>query len=39
VRVTKTCPLAQAGTAQEFARNNDAIGKIVLVVDPKSKDR
>jgi NADPH:quinone reductase-like Zn-dependent oxidoreductase len=39
VRVTKTYPLAQAAAAQEFARNNDAIGKIVLVVDPKSKDR
>jgi NADPH:quinone reductase-like Zn-dependent oxidoreductase len=39
VRVTKTFPLAQAAAAQEFARNNESIGKIVLVVDPKSKDR
>jgi NADPH:quinone reductase-like Zn-dependent oxidoreductase len=39
VRVTKTYPLAQAGAAQQFAHSGDTMGKIVLVVDPKSKDR
>ena len=39
VRVTKTWPLAQAAAAQQFARAGETVGKIVLVVDPKSKDR
>jgi NADPH:quinone reductase-like Zn-dependent oxidoreductase len=39
VRVTKTYPLAQAAAAQQFAHSGDTMGKIVLVVDPKSKDR
>lgn len=39
VQVTKTFPLAQAAAAQELNRTTDTIGKIVLVVDRKSKDR
>lgn len=39
VLVSKTFPLAQAAAAQELNRTSDTIGKIVLVVDPKSKDR
>ena len=39
VRVTRVFPLAQAAAAQEFARRGDAMGKIVLSVDPKSATR
>jgi NADPH:quinone reductase-like Zn-dependent oxidoreductase len=39
VQVTKTYPLAQGAAAQELNRTTETIGKIVLVVDPKSKDR
>lgn len=39
-RVTKTYPLAQAEAAQQQARSNDPMGKIVLIVDPaKARDR
>jgi NADPH:quinone reductase-like Zn-dependent oxidoreductase len=34
VTVTKTFPLAQAGQAQDFLRNGQAIGKTILIVDP-----
>lgn len=39
VRVTKVWPLAQAAVAQQFARAGETMGKVVLVVDPRSKDR
>lgn len=39
VLVSRTFPLAQAAAAQELNRTSDTIGKIVLVVDPKSRER
>jgi NADPH:quinone reductase-like Zn-dependent oxidoreductase len=39
VLVSKTFPLAQAAAAQELNRTSDTIGKIVLVVDPKARER
>ncbi len=38
-RVTRTFPLADASAAQQFARNGDTMGKIVLVVDQHSSER
>lgn len=39
VRVTKVFPLAQAAQAQQFAHAGDSVGKVILSVDPRSKDR
>jgi NADPH:quinone reductase-like Zn-dependent oxidoreductase len=39
VRVTKVFPLARATEAQAFAHAGDSVGKVILSVDPKSKDR
>ena len=39
VQVTRTFPLAQAAAAQELNRTTESVGKIVLVVDPKSGQR
>lgn len=39
VLVSKTFPLAQAAAAQELNQTSDTIGKIVLIVDTKSKER
>jgi NADPH:quinone reductase-like Zn-dependent oxidoreductase len=39
VRVTKTFPLAQATQAQQFAHAGDSVGKVILSVDPRSKER
>jgi NADPH:quinone reductase-like Zn-dependent oxidoreductase len=39
VRVTKVFPLAQAAEAQQFAHAGDSVGKVILSVDPRSKDR
>ncbi|HXC60327.1 MAG TPA: zinc-binding dehydrogenase [Steroidobacteraceae bacterium] len=38
-RVTKTFPLAQAAAAQRVAHVGDSVGKVVLIVDPKARDR
>jgi NADPH:quinone reductase-like Zn-dependent oxidoreductase len=39
VTVSRSFPLAQAAAAQELGRTGDTTGKIVLVVDPKAKQR
>jgi NADPH:quinone reductase-like Zn-dependent oxidoreductase len=39
VRVTKTFALAQATPAQQFAHAGDSVGKVILAVDPRSKER
>ena len=39
VQVTKTFPLAQAAAAQELNRTTEMVGKVILVVDPKSSQR
>lgn len=39
VRVTRVFPLAQATEAQQFAHAGDSVGKVILSVDPRSKDR
>jgi NADPH:quinone reductase-like Zn-dependent oxidoreductase len=39
VRVTKVFPLAQAAAAQQFAHAGDSVGKVILSIDPGSKDR
>jgi NADPH:quinone reductase-like Zn-dependent oxidoreductase len=39
VRVTRTYPLAEAAAAQDFAHKGETMGKIVLIVDSRSKDR
>lgn len=39
VRVTKVFPLAQATEAQQFAHAADSVGKVILSVDPRSKER
>ena len=39
VRVTKVFPLVQAAAAQQFAHAGDSVGKVILSVDPRSKDR
>jgi NADPH:quinone reductase-like Zn-dependent oxidoreductase len=39
VNVSRTFPLAQAQAALDFLRNGNAVGKVVLVVDPKSAQR
>jgi NADPH:quinone reductase-like Zn-dependent oxidoreductase len=39
VRVTRVFPLAQAAEAQQFAHAGDSAGKVILSVDPHSKDR
>lgn len=39
VRVTRVFPLAQAAEAQAFAHAGDSVGKVILSVDPKSKNR
>ena len=39
VTVSRTFPLAEAAAAQELGRTSDTTGKIVLVVDPRAKQR
>jgi len=39
VRVTKVFPLAQAAEAQQFAHAGDSVGKVILSLDTRSKDR
>jgi NADPH:quinone reductase-like Zn-dependent oxidoreductase len=39
VTVSRSFPLAQAAAAQELGRTGDTTGKIVVVVDPKAKQR
>jgi len=39
VTVSRTFPLAEAAAAQQLGRTSDTTGKIVLVVDPKSKQK
>jgi NADPH:quinone reductase-like Zn-dependent oxidoreductase len=39
VHVTKTFPLAQAAAAQRLLQAGDAMGKVVLVVDPRAESR
>ena len=39
VRVTKIFPLAQAAEAQQFAHAGDSVGKVILSLDARSKDR
>jgi len=39
VTVSRTFPLAEAAAAQELGRTSDTTGKIILVVDPRAKQR
>ncbi|MEO8307590.1 MAG: NADP-dependent oxidoreductase [Pseudomonadota bacterium] len=39
VTVSRSFPLAEAAAAQELGRTGDTTGKIVLVVDPRAKQR
>jgi NADPH:quinone reductase-like Zn-dependent oxidoreductase len=39
VTVSRTFPLAEAAAAQALSRSGDTIGKIVLIVDKKAKQR
>ena len=39
VTVSRTFPLAEAAAAQQLNRTSDTTGKIILVVDPKAKER
>jgi NADPH:quinone reductase-like Zn-dependent oxidoreductase len=39
VRVTKTFPLTEATAAQAFAHAGDSVGKVILSVDSRSKNR
>jgi NADPH:quinone reductase-like Zn-dependent oxidoreductase len=39
VHVTRTFALAEAAAAQQFARTGETTGKVILVVDAKSRER
>jgi NADPH:quinone reductase-like Zn-dependent oxidoreductase len=39
VAVSRTFPLAEAAAAQELGRTSDTTGKIILLVDPRAKQR